>query len=150
MEIKARLSSSAKLISLINEGNLLLLKIDKTFQRRLNPDRMIKALEDIISQSIESGWSVVRIAVEWHPILQKIRDRERWLELEAKLNLYLMHLPAIMVCQYNVDRISARLMVDVMRTHPFVVLGGKLYENPYYIEPEGFLKAHNIPYELIH
>lgn len=150
IEIKAGLSRSFNFTSLVDEGNLVLLRIDKVFQRSLNPDRMIKALNNIVLQSIESGWEVVRMAVEWDWILQKIKDRTRWLELEAKLNLHLMALPAIMICQYNVERISARLMVGIMRTHPFVVLGGTLYENPYFIESEGFLKAHNIPYEVIH
>jgi hypothetical protein len=42
-------------------------------------------------------------------------------------------------------------MADIMATHPYVVLGGQLQENPYYVEPEVYLqkvalrRAHPVP-----
>jgi hypothetical protein len=30
-------------------------------------------------------------------------------------------------------------VIDIMRTHPMVIIGGNLYENPFYVPPEEFL-----------
>ncbi|HYS15902.1 MAG TPA: hypothetical protein VET45_03165 [Candidatus Binatia bacterium] len=31
-------------------------------------------------------------------------------------------------------------MVDIMRTHPMVIIGGILQENPFFVPPDTFLK----------
>ena len=31
-------------------------------------------------------------------------------------------------------------MVDIMRTHPMIVIGGVLQENPFFVPPDEFLK----------
>jgi hypothetical protein len=31
------------------------------------------------------------------------------------------------------------VVVDVMRTHPMVIIGGALHENPFYVPPERLL-----------
>jgi len=30
--------------------------------------------------------------------------------------------------------------MDIMRTHPMVVIGGILYENPFFVPPDEFLR----------
>ncbi len=35
---------------------------------------------------------------------------------------------------------SWRSVIDVMRTHPVVIIGGILQQNPFYVEPDDFLR----------
>ena len=44
------------------------------------------------------------------------------------------------LCQYNRDRFSPEIILSVIRTHPVVVYGGVICNNPYYVPPEEFLK----------
>jgi hypothetical protein len=39
----------------------------------------------------------------------------------------------------KVRRFRADLVVDVMRTHPLVLIGGILQENPFFVPPDKFL-----------
>ena len=42
---------------------------------------------------------------------------------------------------YNLSKLAAGLVIDVMRTHPMVVIGGVLQENPFYMPPEELLRV---------
>jgi hypothetical protein len=44
------------------------------------------------------------------------------------------------VCAYDLNLISANVMMDVLRTHPFTIVGGIGCENPYYSKPEDLLQ----------
>ena len=42
-----------------------------------------------------------------------------------------------MICNYNPSRFGATVAMDIMRTHPLVIIGGLLRENPFFVPPEG-------------
>jgi hypothetical protein len=46
----------------------------------------------------------------------------------------------VVICTYALGRIGARVAMDVLRTHPMVVVGGLLRENPFYVAPDALLK----------
>jgi hypothetical protein len=41
--------------------------------------------------------------------------------------------------RYVLRRFSGELLVYVLKTHPKVLLGGMVLDNPYYLEPDEFL-----------
>lgn len=41
----------------------------------------------------------------------------------------------VLLCLYDVQRLPGRLIVDVLRTHPRVVTGRQLLDNPYFAAP---------------
>jgi hypothetical protein len=68
------------------------------------------------------------------------------LTYEARVNQVLAANPeaaAISLCLYDVERFDAELIVGVLRTHPKVVMGGTVIDNPFYIQPEEFLLQRN-------
>ena len=44
-----------------------------------------------------------------------------------------------LMCVYGINQFSGRAIMDVLATHPMVLLGDRIYENPYYVEPRAFL-----------
>jgi hypothetical protein len=46
-----------------------------------------------------------------------------------------------LMCAYDVNQFSGRAVMDVLATHPMVVMGDRIYENPYYVPPESFLQT---------
>ncbi len=58
---------------------------------------------------------------------------------EAELNRFLPRYPQVVLCLYDVERFGGELVVDMLKTHPKVLLNGMLLDNPYYIEPDEFL-----------
>jgi hypothetical protein len=45
------------------------------------------------------------------------------------------------LCLYDLDRFSGEVVVNVVKTHPQVLVQGILVENPYYIGPDEFLSS---------
>ena len=46
----------------------------------------------------------------------------------------------ITVCVYDLAQFSASVVMDILRTHPQVIVGGVLRENPFYAPPDEFLR----------
>jgi len=42
-------------------------------------------------------------------------------------------------CAYDLLKFSASMIIDIMRTHPVVIIGGVLQENPFFVPPDQFL-----------
>src|SRR5260221_10273495 len=43
------------------------------------------------------------------------------------------------ICTYDLTNFSASLMMDMLRVHPAVIVGGVLQENPFFVPPDQFL-----------
>lgn len=67
---------------------------------------------------------------------------EHFMEYEAQLNNYVPKVPLVVLCLYNLMKLSGDLVAGVLQTHPYAVMGGVLIQNPYYIAPETFLAHH--------
>jgi hypothetical protein len=59
--------------------------------------------------------------------------------LESAMNRFLPLFPQVVVCLYDIDRFGSGIVVDLLKTHPRMLIGGMLVENPYYTSPEEFL-----------
>jgi transcriptional regulator with GAF, ATPase, and Fis domain len=59
------------------------------------------------------------------------RANDRWLHGEGPVN------PVI--CVYDLTKFSAQVLVDVIRTHPVIIVGGILQENPFFESPAQYL-----------
>ena len=58
---------------------------------------------------------------------------------ESELNRIMSDFPQVNLCLYDLTRCSGELIMDVLKTHPKVLLGGMIIDNPYYLEPGEFL-----------
>jgi hypothetical protein len=61
------------------------------------------------------------------------------LEYETRVNYVLTKYHDPVICAYDLSKFSARVAIDVMRTHPMVIIGGVLQENPFFVPPDQFL-----------
>jgi hypothetical protein len=43
------------------------------------------------------------------------------------------------ICSYNLIKFSASVMIDALRTHPVVIIGGLLQQNPFFVPPDELL-----------
>jgi hypothetical protein len=44
------------------------------------------------------------------------------------------------LCLYDLGGLTGGAIVDLMRTHPKLLLAGMVLENPHYVQPEEFLE----------
>jgi hypothetical protein len=62
------------------------------------------------------------------------------IEFESRVNdVWRRHEDAV-ICTYHLGQFSGDAVIDIMRTHPLVIIGGILHQNPFYIPPDEFLR----------
>jgi hypothetical protein len=62
------------------------------------------------------------------------------IEFESRVNeVWRRHDDAV-ICTYHLGQFAGDAVIDIMRTHPMVIIGGILHQNPYYIPPDEFLR----------
>jgi hypothetical protein len=44
------------------------------------------------------------------------------------------------ICAYDLSKFGASTVMYALRTHPIVIIGGLMQENPFYVEPDQFLR----------
>jgi hypothetical protein len=105
-----------------------------------DPDRMISAFEQLASDNTTGGFPLSRICcrMDWSAADESHLDDV--IEFESRVNdVWHRHEDAV-ICTYHLGQFGGDAVIDIMRTHPMVVVGGILQENPFYIPPEEFLQ----------
>lgn len=107
---------------------------------RFNQDAMLSLIDELYAASNVDGFSQARLwaSMEW--ALQDRPGVTDLIEYEARLNYLLPKYDHITVCVYDLAKFSAGVIMDVVRTHPLVIIGGNLQENPFFVPPDEFLR----------
>ena len=62
------------------------------------------------------------------------------IEFESRVNdVWRRHDDAV-ICTYDLAKIGGGTVIDIMRTHPMIIIGGILQHNPFFVSPEEFLR----------
>ena len=72
--------------------------------------------------------------MEW--ILEDRPSVEDYLEYETRLNYVLPKYKDPVICVYNCEKYDAGIVMDILRTHPVVMIGGVMQRNPFFITPD--------------
>jgi hypothetical protein len=123
-------------------GQLEVLRWAKIYEHdhRFDQDAMLASVEEIIQSGAGAGYA--RTKLVGHHLDWLFRDQsaiENLLEYEARLNGLLSKYDDPVVCIYDSSKFGASVALDIMRTHPLVIIGGLLRENPFFVPPEQFL-----------
>lgn len=62
------------------------------------------------------------------------------IEFEARANFIHARHEHVVICAYDTSRFDGAFIVDILRTHPMVLIGGLLQENPFFVPPSDFLR----------
>jgi hypothetical protein len=106
---------------------------------RFDPDRMISVFEEVASGNSGSGYPLSRICcrMDW-----TVRDQSHVddvIEFESRVNeVWRRHEDAV-ICTYHLGQFRGDEVIDIMRTHPMVIIGGILQQNPFFVPPAEFL-----------
>jgi hypothetical protein len=60
------------------------------------------------------------------------------IEFESRVNKVWHRYDDTVICTYYLGQLSRNAVVDIMRTHPIVFIGGHLRQNPFFTRPEEF------------
>lgn len=117
--------------------------VEETFLRggRFNPEAMLALIQETLKTGTSLGFPLTRfIAQVSESILQDGSNAHEWVQCEAQLNYILPRYNDPIICVYDLTKISATVVIDMLRTHPMVIIGGLLQENPFFVPPNEFLR----------
>ena len=133
----------------LRSGTLIL--ADKPYVKpgRFDPDWCIGFLSKSIQGTGDDRFSGVRTWLgEMTWALAEETAPETLIEFEAKVNHFVRDHDIRALCQYRRERFSPELILGIIRTHPVVVYGGIICQNPYYVPPEELLKPNQAAREV--
>jgi hypothetical protein len=114
---------------------------------RFDQYAMLALVEDVLGTGREQfGFTRFWANMEWS--LEDFPGVDDIVEYESRLNDVTVRFDDVVVCTYDLNRFSATVVMDILRTHPQVIVGGILQENPFYVPPEQFLgelRARSVP-----
>lgn len=141
--LKRLAESGINVQEMMDTGQLEVLPWTDMYVRdhRFDQDAMLASVEQLIQSGIGAGYTRTRLVghhMDWlfldKPAVNNL------VEYEARLNHLLSRYDHPVVCNYDLSKFGATVAVDIMRTHPLVIIGGLLRENPFFIPPEELLQ----------
>lgn len=98
--------------------------------------RLAEEAADRARQTYPSSRFVTHM--EW--ALEDCPGVEDLLEYEARANRFWIRHDDPVICTYDLKRFRGDTIVNLMRTHPVILVGGIFLENPFFAQPEESLR----------
>jgi hypothetical protein len=123
-------------------GQLEVLPWSNTYVRddRFDQDGMLALIEKLFQSGAAAGYALTRLVGHMQWALLDKPGVNNVLEYEARLNYLLPKYNDPVICTYDLSKFGASVVMYIMRTHPVVIIGGILQENPFYVPPDQFLR----------
>ena len=107
---------------------------------RFDQDRMLKVFEQLASGNTTGSFPLSRICCRMDWAVEDQSHVDDVIEFESRVNdVWLRHDDAV-ICTYHLGKFSGDAVIDIMRTHPMVIIGGILQQNPFFVPPDEFLQ----------
>lgn len=106
---------------------------------RFEATKMLTTIERVMQEAGGQSFPRLRIVGQMGWAFANHPGVEDLIEYEVRVNEVLARTRNPAVCVYDVDRLTGTMMMDLLRAHPLTVVGGTLYENPFFTAPEEML-----------
>jgi hypothetical protein len=106
---------------------------------RFRADEVIGTWKAVIADAMYAGQFDVVRAVETWSRRDVLPDINELLMLESEMNQYLPLYPQVIMCLYDIDRFGGGALMNLVKTHPRMLVGGVVIENPYLMTPDEVL-----------
>jgi hypothetical protein len=116
----------------------------ETYLRRgtFSTQEMLDFWDDSVGAALnDDGFPFVRSTGETTWTLKELPGLYDFMTYEAELNRFLPRYPQVILCLYDLDHFGGQILVDILKTHPKVLMGGTVLENLHYLEPDEFLAS---------
>ena len=119
-------------------NQLVVMRASHVFCRsgRFSANETIGFWKVAVSEAMyDSRFEMVRAIDTWCQS-DVVVDPEEHLLLESEMNRILPLYKQVVLCLYDLEQFGGALIFNLLRTHPMLLLGGLLLENPYYQTPD--------------
>jgi MEDS: MEthanogen/methylotroph, DcmR Sensory domain len=106
---------------------------------RLDQDAWLASFERMLQSGPAAGYAHTRFLADMNPALVDQPGVEDLIEFETRVNHVVPKYDNAVICAYDLARFGASVVIDALRTHPVVIVGGLLQENPFFVPPDQLL-----------
>jgi len=106
---------------------------------RFDQDRMLGVFEQLASGNANGGFPLSRICCRMDWAVEGQSHVDDVIEFESRVNEVWLHHDDAVICTYHLGQFGGGAVMDIMRTHPMVIVGGILQQNPFFVPPDEFL-----------
>jgi hypothetical protein len=107
---------------------------------QFDQDAMLDLIQQVLSDGKQQGFGLTRLWANMEWALEDLPGVHDIVEYETRLNHVLPKYDDVVVCTYDISKFSAAVVMDILRTHPEVIIGETLQKNPFYVAPDAFLE----------
>jgi hypothetical protein len=107
---------------------------------RFDQDRMLEVFEKLSSGNDNGGYPLSRIVCQMDWAADSRSHIDNLVEFESRVNNVWRHHEDAVICVYDLAKFGGDTVIDIMRTHPMVIIGGLLQRNPFFVPPDEFLQ----------
>jgi hypothetical protein len=106
---------------------------------RFDQDTWLVSFEQVLQSGPAAGYAQTRFLAQMEWALVDLPGVGDLIEFETRVNYVVPKYNDIVICAYDLSKFGASVVMDALRTHPAVIVGGLLQENPFFLPPDQFL-----------
>jgi hypothetical protein len=106
---------------------------------RFDQDTWLASFEQILRSGPAAGYVQTRFLAQMEWALVDLPGVDDLIEFETRVNYVVPRYENAVICAYDLTKFGASVVMDALRTHPVVIIGGLLQENPFFVSPDQLL-----------
>ena len=102
-------------------------------------DTWVAGFEEVLQSGPAAGYATTRFVAQMEWALVDMPGIDEMMEFESRVNDVVPRYEDPVLCAYDLSKFNANTVMYALQTHPLVIIGGLLQENPFYVEPDELL-----------
>lgn len=102
-------------------------------------DTWLASFEQVLQSGPAAGYAQTRFLAHMEWALVDLPGVDDLIEFETRVNYVIPKYEDAVICAYDLTKFGASVVMDALRTHPVVIIGGLLQENPFFVPPDQLL-----------
>jgi hypothetical protein len=107
---------------------------------QFDQDTWLAGFEEVLRSGPASGYAKTRFLAQMEWALVDMPGIDDMIEFETRVNYVVPKYDDPVICSYDLSKFGASMVMYALRTHPAVIIGGLLHENPFYMDPDQLLR----------
>jgi hypothetical protein len=106
---------------------------------RFDQETWLASFEQVLQSGPAAGYAQTRFLAHMEWALVDLPGVEDLIEFETRVNYVVPKYEDTVICAYDLTKFGASVVMYALRTHPVVIIGGLLQENPFFVPPDQLL-----------
>jgi MEDS: MEthanogen/methylotroph, DcmR Sensory domain len=106
---------------------------------QFDQETWLASFEQVLQSGPAEGYAQTRFLAQMEWALVDLPGVEDLIEFETRVNYVVPKYDDAVICAYDLSKFGASVVMDALRTHPVVIVGGLLQENPFFVPPDQLL-----------